>query len=166
MVVGKIIEQNFILKILGLKITSKKILLIFLFIRFDTVMIKQSSNYILKSFPHQLAFEIFNEISQSNIFLFNLLFFRAYKVNSIFIISRSAFWSVSSISIGSFSSSLFFSDQLLLYLIKVLVTGWPVFKIFLMEYTRHCVFWLHSLRFKPNNIIPLVRNFCDQKSGV
>ena len=46
---------------------------------------------------------------------------------------------VSSILIGSFSSSSFSSKLLLLYFIKVSATGHPVAEIF-VEYTKHCVF--------------------------
>ena len=49
LVVGYFIKQNFILNFV-LEITSRKILLIFLFIRYDTAIIEQSSSYFKKNF--------------------------------------------------------------------------------------------------------------------
>ena len=116
----------------------KKEFLIFLFIRYDTAIIQ----LLFEKFPHQLAFVNFNEVSQSNIFLvFFFLYIWSSKVNSIFIFLWSAFCSVNSISIGFFSFSLFSSEQLLLYSIKVLATIRPAAKFF-MEYIYEilCVF--------------------------
>ena len=57
LVVGYFIDQNFVLKILVLEITSRKNFLILLFIRYDTAIIKQLSSYFFwKNYPHQLAF--------------------------------------------------------------------------------------------------------------
>ena len=154
LVVGKIIEQNFILKILVLEITSKKIFLIFLFIRYDTAIIKQTSSYIFwKKFFISLLLQALNEVNQSNIFLVFLVFLVfflyiwSFKVNRIFIIIRFCFL-FSKLNINWFL--LFFSFFLklfLLYLIKVLTTGHSVAKIF-MEYMRHCVFLLHYYRIR------------------
>ena len=108
---------KFYIKILVLEITSRKIFLIFHFIKYDIAIIKQTFNNILKNLHHQLAFEILNEVSQSNIFHVFFLQIWSFKVNSILIISGPAFCSVNSISICSFSSS-FFSEQLLIIWLK------------------------------------------------
>ena len=136
------------MKIIVLEITSRDIFLIFLFIRYDTAIIKQSSSYFFgKKFLISLLLQALNEVSQNNFFLV-FLYIRSSKVNSILIISGFSYCSISSILIGSFSSSSFSSKLLLLlYLIKILAAGRPVAKI-LMEYIRHCVFWLHYYRIR------------------
>ena len=55
-VVGNFIEQNLILKILVLKSISRKIFLIFLFIWYDTAIIKQSSSYFFGKFYWSVCF--------------------------------------------------------------------------------------------------------------
>ena len=127
LVVGNFFEQNFILEILVLEITSRKVF--YFFIWYDTAVIKQSSSYFSKNFPHLFAFASPNEVSQRNIFFVFFFYIWSSKVNSIFIIIRIWFCSVNSILIGSFSSSSFTSKSLLLYLIKALATGLPVGKI-------------------------------------
>ena len=91
LVVGNFIEQIFILKILVLEITSKKIFLIFHFIRYDIAIIKQSSRYFFKKFLSSACFVIFNEVRQRNIFSVFFLYTWSSKVNSIFIISGPTF---------------------------------------------------------------------------
>ena len=112
--------KKFIFKILGLEINSRKIFLFFLFIRYDTTIIQFFFIFLIS-----LLLQTLNEVSQSNIFVF-FFYIWSSKVNNIFIISGSAFWSVSSISIDSFTFSSFFSELLLSYLIQDLATGLPV----------------------------------------
>ena len=114
LVVGNFIEQNFILKILVLEITSRKIFLIFLSIRYDTAIIIQSTIF-WKFFLISLLSQALNVVSLNNIFLVFFLYIQSLKVNSNLIIIRNCFCSVNSISIGSFYSS--FSSKLLLYIL-------------------------------------------------
>ena len=140
LVVGEIIGQNFINKIIVLEITSNQIFLIFLFIRYDTVMIKQSSSDFLRKNSLQFTFVIFNEVNLNNFFSSSSSCIWSFKANSIFIIIKISFCSVSSILIGSFSSPSFSSELLVLYLINVLSTGLPVAKHFNGIYEPLCVF--------------------------
>ena len=117
-------------------------------------MIPQSSRYFLKIFLINLLLQALNEVSLSNIFLVFFCYIWSSKVNSIFIISGSAFWSVNSISIGSFSFSSFFSEQLLLYLIKVLAAGLPVAKFYGIY--LHCVFLPYYTGSDNSNVISIV----------
>ena len=86
-VVGNFIEQNFILKIFALKINSRKIFLIFLFIRYDTAIIQL---LLWKIFLMSLLLQDINEVRKSNIFLF-FLYIWSFRVNSIFNIIRICF---------------------------------------------------------------------------
>ena len=116
----------------------KKDILNFLF-SLDTI--PQSFSYFFKiKNLINLLLQALIEVSQSNIFFVFFFYTWSFKFNSIFIVIRIYFWSVSSILISSFSSSSFSFESLLLYLIKVLATDLPVAKIF-MENTRHCVFY-------------------------
>ena len=96
-------------------------------------MPQSSNNHLvtyLKIFHHQLAFEILNEVSQSNIFLVFFLYIWSFKVNRIFHHFRTSFF-LSKLNINWFLLiSSFFSKLFLLYLIKVLATGRPVKYIF------------------------------------
>ena len=141
MVVGKFIKQNFILKILVLEITSKKILLIFLFIRYDTAIIKQSSSYFLgKNFLISLILQALNEVSQSNIFLVFFLYIWLFKVNSILIIIGISYL-FSKLNINWFLLFFIVSFKLLLLnLIKVMTTGLPLANFFNGIYETLCVF--------------------------
>ena len=56
LVVDYFVEKKFILKILELEITSKKIFLIFLFIMYDTAIIKKSSSYFFGKFSLSVCF--------------------------------------------------------------------------------------------------------------
>ena len=111
---GKIRSRQFHLTKLyiehfNIKNYFKIILLNFLFIWYDTAII----SYFSKHFPHLLAFVIFNEVNLSNIFLVFFFYIWSFKVDSIFIIIRFCFCSVSSILIGSFSPFSFSSELLL-----------------------------------------------------
>ena len=102
LVINNFIQQNFILKNLVLEITSRKIFLIFLFIRYDTTIIQL---LFWSKKPHQFAFVILNEVRLNNIILF--LCIRSANFNIIFIILGLTLCSVNLISIGSLSSSSF-----------------------------------------------------------
>ena len=84
LVVGNLNEQKFIFKILVLEFTTRKIFWIF----FSLGTIQQSSKShsvtFLKKFHHQLAFVIFNGVSQSNIFLVFFLYIWSFKVKQHF----------------------------------------------------------------------------------
>ena len=127
LVVDNIIEKN-LYKIFVLEIISKKIFLIFLFIRYYTAIIKQSSSYFYGKFIliicfckllMKLAKAISSSSSCTSTHLKSIAFYHYQDL---------IFLSVSSISNGSFSF-LSFSSKLLLYLVKVLVIGPSVAKI-------------------------------------
>ena len=114
----------------------KKDLLKFSFHWYDTIIIQ----FFCWKNPHQLTFIIFNEVSQSNIFLVFFLCTWWFKINRIFIISVLKLCSVNLISICSFSSFSFSSELLLLYSIKALATGRLFTKFFLWDIFTLCVF--------------------------
>ena len=127
---------------LVIKITPRKIFLIFLFTRYETTIIQL---LFLEIFLVSLLLQAIIEVSQSNIFFIFIFYTCSSKFNSIFIIIRVCiFCSISSILIDSFSSSSFSSNLLLYIWLKFwqLVFQLPKFYgIYL-----HCVFWLHYYR--------------------
>ena len=96
--------NKYLIKNLVLEITSRKIFLIFLFIKYRY---RNHPVNFLKILFISLLLQAINEVSQDNIFLVFFLYIWSSKVNSIFTVSGLAFCSVSSMLIGSFSSSSF-----------------------------------------------------------
>ena len=133
LVFGNFIEQNFYIEKFSIINYWRKIFLIFLFIKYYTTIIKQSSSYFFRKF-----------FSSASICKISMKLARAVSSSS----SSFASDHLKSISFSSISRSafslinfinwflLFFiisSEILLLYSIKILTTGRPVIK-FLMEY--------------------------------
>ena len=105
---------------------------------------------LFKNFPHQFAFVILNEVSHSNIFLV-FLYTRSSKINNIFIISGQFFCSVSSISIGSFSSSSFHQN----YCQYIWLKFWQLegqFPNFVVGIYKSLCVWLHSTGLENSNV--------------
>ena len=111
----------------------------------------------LEKISHQFAFfklsmKLARAISFSSSF-----FIWLFKINRIYIIIRICFLSVSSILIGSFSSSSFSSKLLFLYFIKILATGWPVAKIFLWNIqTIVCFYCINTTRSDNSDAISII----------
>ena len=126
------------------------------FIRYKTAIIKQSFSYFFAKFLISLLLQILNEVSQSNIFLVFFLHIWSFKVNSIFIISGSAFCSANSRSIGSFSSSAFPPSYFYYILLnfRQLVFQSPKF---LMEYIYIvCFDCITTTRSNNSNVISII----------
>ena len=106
LVVGNFIEQNFIFKILVFEINSRKIFLIFLFISYDTAIIKQSSSFFLKNYSLVCFCKLSMKLAKS-ISSFSSCTPDHLKSIAFSSLSGSVYCSVSSILIDFFSSSLF-----------------------------------------------------------